>query len=96
MKFYDFKIFPEEAVEEIYKKIGNNVKRERKKKGLSQLELSLKLGFKSVSLISHAENYLYKRHFNIEHLSKIAYILDVDIIVFFEGIKEIIDKYKKT
>ena len=92
--FKDTRNLPPNAIDEIYKTIGENVKKIRKKKKISQLKLSLKLGFKSVSMVSHAENYIYKRHFNIEHLSKIASILDTDICVFFEGINEIIQKYK--
>jgi transcriptional regulator with XRE-family HTH domain len=92
--FGNIKQLPSEAIDEIYKKIGKNVKKIRKEKNISQLELSLKLGFKSVSLVSHAENYLYKRHFNIEHLCKIAFILNTDINCFFKGVQEIIEKYK--
>jgi transcriptional regulator with XRE-family HTH domain len=94
--FGNIKQLPPEAVDEIYKKIGENVKKIRKEKGISQLELSLKLGFKSVSLVSHAENYLYKRHFNIEHLSKIACILDEPIESFFKGVNEILKERCKN
>ena len=93
MNFNDFKNLPQEAVDEIYKIIGENVKKARKAKKISQLELSLKLGFKSVSLVSHAENYLYKRHFNIEHLCKISYILKIDLCQLFEGVSDILKKY---
>jgi transcriptional regulator with XRE-family HTH domain len=80
-----------DLIDKIYRKIGENVKKKRKEKGISQLELSLALGFKSVSLVSQAENYLYKKHFNIEHLIKIASILEVDICAFFKGVGEIIN-----
>jgi len=56
----------------------------RKEKGLSQLELAYKLGYKSVSPISGAEIYYNKIHFNIENLAKIAYVLDVNICEFFK------------
>ena len=70
--------------ETLHKQIGRNVKRIRKEKGLSQLELAYKLGYKSVSPISGAEVYYNKIHFNIENLAKIAYVLDVDICEFFK------------
>jgi len=85
---------PEEIIEKAYKKIGENVKKYREAKGLSQLELALKMGFKSISLISQAELYKNKRHFNVEHLIKIAHILDIEIEKLFEGINQIIQTSK--
>lgn len=41
--------------EEFYKTIGKNVAKKRKAKGLSQLELSLQMGYKSISIVSGAE-----------------------------------------
>jgi len=41
------------------------------------------MNLKSVGLISQAEKYNKKQHFNIKHLYQIAYILDVDICEFF-------------
>lgn len=70
-------------IEEKHKKIGENVARLRKSRGLSQLDLSLKLGHKSVSIVASAERCYRGSHFNIEHLLKIAEILEVDICEFF-------------
>ena len=86
----------EEIIEKAYKKIGENVKKYREEKGLSQLELALRMGFKSISLISQAELYKNKRHFNVEHLVKIAYILDVEIEKLFEGVNKIIKEAKQN
>ncbi len=69
--------------DEFHKKIGANVKRLREEKGLSQLALSHAIGHKSVSVISNGEIYHNQYKFNLEHLGKIAYILDVDISEFF-------------
>ncbi len=69
--------------DELHKMIGANVAKLRKKANLSQLALSLEMGNKSPSLISSAEIYTNKRHFNIVQLQKIAKILDVDICEFF-------------
>lgn len=83
----------EEQINIIHKQIGSNVAKMRKEKHYSQLKLSLEMGHKSVSLISFAEIGLKGTHFNIEHLLQIAYILNVDIARFFDGIN-IIQKPK--
>jgi transcriptional regulator with XRE-family HTH domain len=76
---------PDNFTQELYKKIGQNVKRIRKQKNISQLKLAHALGHKSVTIVSLAEIcHKDKYHFNIEHLSKIAYILDVEISEFFQ------------
>ena len=73
-----------EKMEEIYKKMGQNVKRIRTSKNISQLALSLAIGHKAVGTISMAELCINKKHFNIEHLVKIADVLEVDICEFFK------------
>ena len=50
----------------LYKTIGKNVKKYREKANLTQLELSQKMGNKSVSLVSASELCANKKHFNIE------------------------------
>jgi len=76
---------PENYSEKLHRIIGKNVKRIRKSKNLSQLQLTYAIGYKSVSPISSAEIYYNKIHFNIEQLAKIAYVLDVNICDFFEN-----------
>ncbi len=70
----------------IYKIIGENVKNARKDKGVTQLNLSLAIGHKSVGTISVGELGINNKHFNIEHLVKIADVLDVDINDFFKNL----------
>ena len=70
---------PSEVIDNFYKQIGMNVKKYRELKGYTQLQLSQALRHKSVGLVSQAELYLKKQHFNLEHLYKIAYILECDI-----------------
>ena len=70
-------------IDTFYRTIGMNVMRIRKEKGLTQLDLALAIGLKSVGLISVAELYHNKKHFNLEHLYKIAAVLDVTITDFF-------------
>lgn len=72
------------STDELYQIIGKNVARIRKEKGLSQLDLSLQMGYKSVSIVSGAEIYYNGKHFNLEHLLKISQILDVNICDFFK------------
>jgi len=75
-----------QKMNKIYKIIGDNVKNIRKKKNVTQLNLSLAIGHKSVGTISVAELGINDKHFNIEHLVKIAAVLDVDVKDFFNNI----------
>jgi transcriptional regulator with XRE-family HTH domain len=65
-------------IKEFHKMIGKNVKYLRELNGLSQIELSLEIGQKSTTIISQAELGKGKR-FNIEHLYKIAKVLDSSV-----------------
>ncbi|MFY4765497.1 hypothetical protein UPTC5083_00183 [Campylobacter lari] len=75
--------FNKSEINLFHKQIAQNVAKIRKEKGYSQLELSLAIGYKSVSLVSGAEAGYKNIHYNIEHLYKIAKILKVDIKEFF-------------
>jgi len=75
-------------MQEIYKCIGKNVKRIRTEKGVTQLALSLAIGHSAVGTISLCELCIQEKHFNIEHLMKIAEVLDVDICEFFKKYSE--------
>ena len=70
----------------IYKKIGENVKKARKAKNISQLTLALAIGHKAVGTVSMAEICINNKHFNIEHLVRIADVLDMKVEDFFKGI----------
>ena len=74
-------------IDELHILIGKNVAKLRKQKGFSQLQLSLEIWNKSPSLLSSAEVYKNKRYFNIEHLHKIAKVLNVNICEFFKDIE---------
>jgi transcriptional regulator with XRE-family HTH domain len=76
--------FLKEELEDIHRKIGSAVKKYREQRGFTQLDLSLEMGNKSVSLVSAAELFTNKKRFNIGHLYKISKILDVPITSFFE------------
>ncbi|MCX6076292.1 MAG: helix-turn-helix transcriptional regulator [Campylobacterales bacterium] len=68
---------------QLYQTIGKNVATYRKAKGLSQLDLSLQMGYKSVSVVSGAEICYGDKHFNLEQLLKISQILNVELCDFF-------------
>ena len=70
----------------LHKKIGNNVATIRKNAGITQLDLSLSIGYSSTSVIAKAEVGTENRHFSIEQLYKIAVALDVNISEIFMGI----------
>lgn len=76
----------DKKMREIYKAIGQNVKEIRTEKGVSQLALSMAIGHKAVGTVSMAEVCLNNKHFNIEHLVKIADVLEVDVCEFFKNL----------
>jgi len=78
--------FSKDDILEMYRIIGSNVKKYREKNNMSQLELTYKMGYKSVSLVSSAELCIDGKHFNIEHLYKIAIIFNIEISELFKGI----------
>ena len=73
----------ETEINEFYKIISKNVKEARSDARMSQLELSLKLGIKSIAFYSNCENLRYNKHFNLEHIYKISKALNIDISEFF-------------
>lgn len=75
-------VFSDDEIRLMYKLIGENVKKYREMKGMSQLQLSNAMGYSSVSLVSAAELCNDGKHFNLEHLYKISKILDVHINKF--------------
>ena len=76
--------FSNKEISDLYKDIGKKVKELRELKNVTQLELSLEMGYKSVSLVSAAELCNDGKHFNIEHLYRISKVLDEDIGYFFK------------
>ena len=79
----DYIEYTDKEIQEFHKKIAANIRRIRKEKGISQLDLALTIGHKSMSTIGKIEAGLEDKHYNIEHLYKIAKALDVDICEFF-------------
>jgi len=69
----------ETEIETFYKTVSDNVKARRMALNMSQLDLALKLGIKSVAFYSNCENLRYGKHFNLEHVYKLAKALDIEI-----------------
>jgi len=69
--------------QQLYQIIGRNVAKYRKARNLSQLDLSLQMGYKSVSVVSGSEICYNNKHFNLEQLLKISQILEIDLCDFF-------------
>ena len=80
----DIESLDKDYIQNLYSKIGRNVKRIREEKQISQLTLAQAIGHKSVTVISCCEICYKNYHFNIEHLAKIAHVLDVSIEDFFK------------
>jgi transcriptional regulator with XRE-family HTH domain len=64
-------------IDYLHKYISKAVKEAREAKGMSQLELALTIGLKSGAFFGNAENNTNGKHFNIEHLYKIAKALEI-------------------
>lgn len=73
----------ESEIEELHRKIAFNVKRKRLEKNISQMELALTIGHRSVSTIGKIEAGLENKHYNIETLYKISKVLNINICEFF-------------
>ena len=81
--FNNLCIAEDEEVQDFIREVAANIKRIRKEKGVSQLELALMIGQKSSAFYANAENSAKNRRFNLEHIYKIAKALDVDVTDFF-------------
>ncbi|RXJ59949.1 helix-turn-helix domain-containing protein [Candidatus Marinarcus aquaticus] len=73
----DFSNIDEEEITRFYRRISRNIKRVRLQKNMSQLDVALELGIKSVAFYSNCENLKYNKHFNLEHIYKIAKLFDM-------------------
>lgn len=71
--------FTDEEVKAFYRLIATNIKKFRKEKKISQLDLALTIGHKSVSTIGKIEAGLENKHYNLEQLYKISKVLEIDI-----------------
>ncbi len=79
MKYIEF---TDKEVTVFHRLISENIKRIRKEKGITQLDLALSIGHKSMSSIGKIEAGLENKHYNVEQLYKIAKVLEVNICDF--------------
>jgi len=77
--------FTDKEVREFHNVISDNIKRIRKEKNITQLDLALTIGHKSMSTIGKIEAGLENKHYNVEQLYKISKALDTDICEFFKS-----------
>jgi transcriptional regulator with XRE-family HTH domain len=80
MKIVDFE---NGLLDTFYEKISKNVIRIRKEKKISQLKLANAIGHQNATFLGKAELLAENKHFNLEHLYKIATVLEVEISEFF-------------
>jgi len=69
----------EEELNEFYKRVGQNVKEQRKKHNITQMQLALAINHNSVGHIAKAELNKFNKHFSIQQLYKIAKVLKIDM-----------------
>lgn len=76
--------FTPQEISRFHQTIVRNVQRIRKEQNVTQLELALAIGHKSVSTLGKIEAGLENKHYNLEHLYKISKVLGIDICEFFK------------
>ncbi|TQR34689.1 XRE family transcriptional regulator [Campylobacter sp. MIT 99-7217] len=74
----------DEEILSFHKSLSRKIRQIREKKGISQLDLALDIGIKSVAFYSNCENNRYGKHFNLEHIYKICKSLEIKIQDLFE------------
>lgn len=74
----------DEEIASFYALVSANVRYYREKSGISQLDLALEIGIKSVAFYSNCENNRYGKHFNLEHIYKLSKALQIPISALFE------------
>ncbi len=79
-------IATEEELNSFFQTISLNVKKIRKERELSQLEVALSIGQKSSGFYANTENCAHNKKFNLEHLYKLSKLFNVPIEEFFKQI----------
>jgi len=69
----------QEELNEFYKRVGQNVKEQRKKYNITQMQLALAINHNSVGHVAKAELNKFDKHFSLQHLYKIAKVLKIDM-----------------
>ena len=69
----------QDELNEFYKRVGQNVKKQRKKYNITQMQLALAINHNSVGHVAKAELNKFDKHFSLQHLYKIAKVLKIDM-----------------
>jgi len=75
-------------VELLHRTIRYNIKKLREAKNMSQMDIRHSIGHSSAGFYGKAEIGIQNKKFNIEHLVKIAKVLECDICEFFKPINK--------
>jgi transcriptional regulator with XRE-family HTH domain len=80
-------IVTEQEENDFFENISRNIKRVRKEKNMSQLEVALSIGQKSSGFYACIENHSHNKHFNLKHLLRLAKLFEVPVEEFFKADK---------
>lgn len=75
----EFSNTTDDEILEFYKQISSKIRAIREERKISQLDLALEIGIKSVAFYSNCENNRYGKHFNLEHVYKISKALNINL-----------------
>jgi transcriptional regulator with XRE-family HTH domain len=81
---FDFSNATNEEIEDFYRILSSKIRKMREERNITQLDLALEIGIKSVAFYSNCENNRYGKHFNLEHLYKISKAFKIPLSLFFE------------
>jgi transcriptional regulator with XRE-family HTH domain len=73
----------DKEIQKFYSEVSKQVKQLRTDANMTQLDLSLEIGIKSVAFYSNCENNRYGKHFNLEHIYKISKVFNIPLSLFF-------------
>ena len=78
----------DDEIEKIYKRVVTNIRNIRLSKNISQESIALAMGFTTATFYTNAESLKRGKHFNLEHLIRIANYLEIDIKELFNETKK--------
>ena len=73
---------------DIYYLVGQNIKKQRKLKGLTQLELANKTFYSYEFIIKIESKSACRNTFSLDTVNKIASVLGIDIRLLFEPLED--------
>ncbi|PZT49067.1 transcriptional regulator [Helicobacter valdiviensis] len=76
----------QKEIDKFHQKLSSKIRKLREEKGISQLDLALEIGIKSVAFYLNCENNRYKKHFNLEHIYKISKALNISLYSLFKDL----------